>query len=139
MRIGATAGSLSGAVLMMSNNGARRSQVTSFSQQENLFSKLEVSSIDAILVPSDQFDAWRLTHTATTLRRTEYVHPLRINLGLIARADAATLLAAVNAVVSLAKSDGSLQRWAQTVGATWIAPAEPNLRGAISLTELAVR
>ena len=139
MRIGAAAGSLSGAVLMMSNNGALRSQVTSFSQQENLFSKLEAGSIDAILVPSDQFDAWRLMHPATTLRRTEYVHPLRINLGLIARADAATLLAAVNAVVSLAKSDGSMSGWAQVVGATLIVHAEPNVHGAIGLAELAGR
>ena len=81
MRIGATAGSLSSAVLMMSNNGALRSKVVSFSQQENLFEKLEAGSVDAVLVPSDQFDAWRLTHPATALRRTDYFHPVRINLG----------------------------------------------------------
>ena len=137
MRIGATAGSMSGAVLMMNNNGALRSKVVSFSQQENLFEKLEAGSVDAILVPSDQFDAWRLTHPATALRRTDYFHPVRINLGFIARADAPALIAAVNAVVSQAKSDGALLRWAQSVGATWVAPSQPNVRGAISLAELA--
>lgn len=102
-----------------------------------MFERLEAGSIDAGLTPSDQFDAWKLGHPATLLRRTAYVHPMRINLGFVACAEATVLIAAVNAVVTQATSDGSLRRWAHESGGDWVAPGSPNVRKAISIAELA--
>ena len=136
-RIGATAGSMAGAMLMLHKSGMLRGQVVSLSQQDNIFAKLEAGEVDAIFAPSDQFDAWKISHPATQLRRTAYLHPMRINMGFVARADAVALIAAVNAVVSKAIADGSLQRWAQDSGATWIAPVAPNVRNAPGMAELA--
>ena len=128
---------MAGAMLMMYKNGLLRSQVISLSQQENIFEKLEAGRIDAGLVASDQFDAWKLGHPATLLHRAAYLHPMRINMGFVARADATALITAVNAVVTQAKNDGSLQRWAQESGATWVAPVQPNVRAAIGIADLA--
>ena len=67
----------------------------------------------------------------------KYVHPLRINMGFVARADATTLITCVEAVVAQAMGDGSLQRPAQESGAACVAPTQTNFRAAIGIADLA--
>jgi ABC-type amino acid transport substrate-binding protein len=136
LRIGANAGSLAGAILMMHKGGSLRSKVVSLSREESALAKLEAGDFDAAMVSSDQLDAWKLKHPASLLVRSPYQHPLRINLGMVARADAAELVSAVNTTIAQAKTDGSLQRWAKESGVTWIAPTEPNVRAAVGMADL---
>ena len=70
------------------------------------------------------------------VRRTGYVHPLRINIGFVAREESAPLVAAANRVIDAARASGDLQRWTEASGATWIAPAEPDVGGPIGLPDL---
>jgi mono/diheme cytochrome c family protein len=134
-RVGANAGSMAGAMLMMHKNGLLRSQIVSLSRQESAFAKLEADEIDAALVPSDQMDAWKLAHPNTKLARTAYLHPLRINLGMVARADDAALVITVNAVIANARTEGALQQWASAAGLTWTAPVAPHVRGAMGMAD----
>ena len=94
------------------------------------------SRVDAALVTFDRFDAWRLAHPQSTLRRAAYVHPLRINIGFVARAESAALVAAADRVIDGARARGDLQRWSEASGATWIAPVEPPVGTAIGLPDL---
>lgn len=135
-RIGVITGTLSGTAVAMFRNGKLRSQVVSLSRTENVLEQLEAKRFDATLVALDRLDAWRLAHPGTTLRRTPYLHPLRINIGFVARGDAPEVLAAANRVIERSLANGELQRWAAESGTTWIAPASPQVGAPFTLAEL---
>ena len=135
-RIGVTAGTMAGTAVTLYRNGKLRPQLVSLSQNQDALDQLEAGRIDATLVSLDRYDAWRLTHPASTLRRAAYVHPLRINIGFVARDDAPQVLAAANRVIARALADGDLPRWSAAAGASWIAPADPQVSGPIGLAEL---
>jgi ABC-type amino acid transport substrate-binding protein len=135
-RIGVIAGTMAGTAVTLFRNGKLRPLMLSLSQNEDALALLEAGRFDATLVSLDRFDAWRLAHPASVLRRAAYVHPLRINIGFVARADAPELLAAANQVITRALADGDLQRWAQAEGSSWIAPAEPQQSGPVGIAEL---
>jgi ABC-type amino acid transport substrate-binding protein len=120
----------------MYRNGRLRPQIISLAQNQDLLEQLEAQRFDAVLVTLDRFDAWRLAHPDTALRRAAYVHPLRINFGFVARSDAPEALAAADRVIERALASGDLQRWSEESGSSWIAPAEPRVSPAFSLGDL---
>lgn len=135
-RIGVIAGTMTGSVVMLYRNGKLRPQLVNLSQNEDALEQLDAGKIDATLSSLDRYDAWRLEHPASAVRRAGYVHPLRINVGFVARSDAPEVLAAANRVISRSLTNGELQRWAVASGTTWIAPSEPQVSGPIGLMDL---
>lgn len=135
-RIGVTAGTMTGSVVMLYRNGKLRPQLVSLSQNQDALEQLEAGKIDATLISLDRYDARRLEHPTSSVRRAAYVHPLRVNVGFVARSDAPEVLAAANRVISRSLADGELQRWAAALGTTWIAPAEPQVGAPIGLMDL---
>jgi len=135
-RIGAVSGTMAGTVVSMYRNGKLRPQVVSLAQNEDALEQLEAGRIDATLVTLDRFDAWRLAHPASGLRRAAYTHPLRINMGFVARSDAPQALGAADRVIGRALASGELKRWSEQNGSTWIEPAEPAVSLAIGLADL---
>lgn len=135
-RIGIITGTLSGTAVSMFRGGKLRPQIVSLSRTENVLEQLEAKRFDAALVALDRLDAWRIAHPDTTLRRTPYLHPFRINIGFVARNDATEVLAAANRVIERALGNGDLQRWATESGATWVAPAAPQVGAPFALADL---
>ena len=135
-RIGVVTGTLAGTAVSMYRSGALRAQTVSLSRRDDVLAQLEAGRFDATLVPLDRLDAWRLAHPDTPLRRTGYLHPFRINIGLVARDDAPEALAAANRVVERARANGDLERWSTEAGATWIVPSEPAVAVAVGLADL---
>lgn len=135
-RIGVMAGTMAGTAVTLYRNGKLRPQLVSLNQNEDALAQLAAARFDATLVSLDRYDAWRLANPSSGLRRAAYVHPLRINIGFVARADATQVLAAANQVITRAMADGELQRWATAAGSSWIAPVEPQLSGPVGLAEL---
>lgn len=135
-RIGVMAGTMTGSVVMLYRNGKLRPQLVNLSQNQDALEQLEAGKIDATLSSVDRYDAWRLEHPASAVRRAAYVHPLRINVGFVARSDSPEVLAAANRVISRSLADGELQRWAAAAGTTWLAPSEPQVSAPISLMDL---
>jgi len=135
-RIGVTAGTMAGTAVLLYRNGKLRPQLVTVAQNQDVLEQLEAGRFDATLVSLDRLDAWRLSHPGSALRRAAYVHPLRINLGFVARAEANQVLGAANRVIERALATGDLQRWSDAAGSTWIAPAEPEISGPIGLAEI---
>ncbi len=135
-RIGVVPGTLAGTAVSMFRSGALRSQTVSLSRTDDVLALLEAGRFDAALVPLARLDAWRMAHPTTLLQRTSYVHPLRINIGLVGRADAPELLAAADRVIDRARASGELERWALEAGATWVVPGEPPVALTIGLADL---
>ena len=120
----------------MFRSGRLRPQTVSLSRTDDALALLEAGRFDATLVTLDRLDAWRLAHPATALQRTAYLHPFRINIGLVARDDAPQVLAAADRVIERALASGELARWTAEAGATWVAPAEPSVAAAVGLADL---
>lgn len=135
-RIGVTAGTLAGTAVTLYRNGRLRPQLVSLSRDQDALAQLDAGLFDATLASLDRYDAWRLTHPDTSVRRAAYVHPLRINIGFIALAERTQTMAAVNRVIARALDDGDLKRWSAASGTTWIAPVDPQVGHAIGLPDL---
>lgn len=135
-RIGVMAGTMTGSVVMLYRNGKLRPQLVNLSQNQDALEQLDAGKIDATLSSLDRYDAWRLEHPTSVVRRAAYVHPLRINVGFVGRSDSQEVLAAANRVISRSLADGELQRWAAASGATWMAPSEPQISAPIGLMDL---
>lgn len=135
-RFGVTAGTMAGTLVTLYRNGKLRPQLDSLSQDQNALEQLEAGRFDATLSSLDRYDAWRLEHPASTLRRGTYVNPLRINIGFVARAESTEVLDAANRVIDKALIDGSLERMSVSAGATWIAPRDPQIGSPIGLMDL---
>ncbi len=135
-RIGVVAGTMAGTAVSLYRNARLRPQIVGLSRNEDALEALEAGRIDATLAPLDRYDAWRLAHPASTLRRTAYLHPLRINIGLVARDDAPGVRAAADRVIERAHGSGELERWSAATGTTWIAPVDPQVGRAIGLPDL---
>ena len=135
-RIGVVPGTLAGTAVSMFRSGKLRGQLVSLSRTDDVLALLDAGRFDAALVTLDRLDAWRLAHPASTLHRTAYLHPFRINIGLVARDDAPQLLAAADRVIERAFASGDLARWTAEAGATWVPPAEPRVAAAVGLADL---
>lgn len=135
-RIGVTAGTMAGTAVTLYRNGKLRPQLVSLAQNQDALEQLDAGHIDATLASLDRYDAWRLAHPATAVRRAAYLHPLRINIGFVARAESGPVLDAANRVIARALADGDLQRWSTATGTSWIAPGEPQVGRAIGLPDL---
>ena len=140
-RIGVIAGTMAGTALTLWRDGRLRPQLVSLSKTQDALEELDAGRIDATLASLDRFDAWRLVHTSSAVRRAAYLHPLRINIGFVtvARVESAAVLAAVDRVMTAAAASGQLQRWSEAAGTTWVPLAEPNVGGAIGLPDLVDR
>ena len=135
-RIGVTAGTLAGTAVTLYRGGRLRPQLVSLSRDQDALAQLDAGLFDATLASLDRYDAWRLTHPDTLVRRAAYVHPLRINIGFVALAGQTQTLAAADRVITRALGDGDLQRWSDASGTSWIVPADPQVGRAIGLPDL---
>ena len=135
-RIAAVSGTLTGSAVSMYRGGKWRKQIVSLGQNQDAFSELEAGRVDATLATLDRLDAWRIANPTTQLRRTAYLHPLRINIGFVMRSDAPALTEAANRVITRAVENGDLPQWSSAAGSTWITPAEPQIGATFGLMEL---
>jgi ABC-type amino acid transport substrate-binding protein len=135
LKVGAVSGTLAGSALMLYRNGLLQPSIVTLAQRENALEALAAGRFDATLVALTSYDAYRLAHPEARLFRAKFVHPLRINLGLVALEDAPAL-AAASRVIERSLASGELAKWAEEAGVTWIAPQPPDVNPPFSLFSL---
>lgn len=141
-KLGVVAGTLGGAVAMGWKFGALRQRVVTLNQRESPLDELArpasgtAPRFDAVLTPLALFDGWRVQHPGTTLVAAGWRRPLGVNLGFVTLASDATVRPALDAVITRARADGSLARWAAEEGVTWSAPETPDVTRGPSLLQL---
>ena len=135
MRVGAVTGTLAGSALVLYRSGALQAGLVTLSQREDLLEALEAGRFDATLTPLNKFDAYRLLHPNTRIARASFVHPLRINLGVVGL-EAEHALGEADRVIEKALASGELQRWAGSHGTTWVRPEMPDINTPFSLGSL---
>lgn len=145
-KLGTVAGTVGSMVAMGWKFGALRNQVVNLNQRENPLDELArlpvgnapaaAPRFDAVMTPLALFDGWRLQHPGATLVAAGWRRSLGVNLGFVTLASDATVRPALDAVITRARDDGSLARWAVEEGATWVPPETPDVGRMPSMLQL---
>jgi ABC-type amino acid transport substrate-binding protein len=136
IRVGAVSGTMAGSALIFYRNGILTKGLVTLSQREDLLAALEAGRFDATLTPLSRYDAYHLAHPNTKIVRAAFVHPLRINLGVVGLESEPAAIAAGNGAIERALAGGELARWAKAAGATWIRPEAPDVQPAFTIGSL---
>ena len=137
-KVGAVTGTLAGTLVSLYRNGALRTGMVSLSQRESAWTALETGRIDALILPTEAFDAHRIQAPASNLTLAAYQRPIGVNLGFVTLATAPqNLLQATNKVLALTLADGRLKQWASEEGLSWHAPSLPEVSSGPTLLSLA--
>jgi ABC-type amino acid transport substrate-binding protein len=135
-KIGVTAGTVAGTAIAMYRNGVLLGGMRSISQRDDVFAALEGGTVEAVLVPLNRWDAYRLAHPQTKLRASGYVHPFRMHLGFAAVERSKPLVDLANEVIERSIQSGDLQRWAEATGTYWVRPSGEEVRSSFRITDL---
>ncbi|HTO50966.1 MAG TPA: transporter substrate-binding domain-containing protein [Burkholderiales bacterium] len=138
VQVGAVTGTMAGSALVLYRNGILQKGLVTLSQREDLLAALEAGRFDATLTPLNRYDAYRLAHPGTRIVRGAFVHPVRINLGVVGLESEPALMAGADGAVARALADGALARWAEEAGASWIRPEPPDVQPAFTINSLRV-
>jgi len=138
MRVGAVTGTMAGSALVLYRNGILQKGLVTLSQREDLLAALDGGQFDATLTPLSRYDAYRHAHPGTQIVRAAFVHPLRINLGVVGLESELAPLAAADRAIERALADGALARWAEEAGVSWIRPEPPDVQPAFTINSLRV-
>lgn len=135
-RLGALAGTVGGAATMLYDHGKWRARIVNLSRDDDPFQVLQDDRADAILVSQSRLDNWRRKHPDSPIQSTGYVHPMRLNLGLVALAENQSLLEAANATIEAAQASGQMAQWANAAQVTYVQPQEPFVSGGPNIAML---
>ena len=140
-RLAVVSGTLAGSTAMTWRQGALRSQLVSLGQREDPLAELARPEgsprFDAVFLPLALFDGWRLQNPGSPLTAAAMRRPVGVNLGFVTLAAAAELRAVFDRVISQARRDGGLARWATEEGVSWAAPTLPEISNGPTLADLA--
>lgn len=141
-KMGVISGTLAGTVAMGWKFGTLRKQLVSLNQRETPLDEMAQAPagsalrFNAVMLPLALFDGWRLQHPGATLVAAGWRRPIGVNLGFVTLQTDTAVRPAIDAVVTRALADGSLQRWAVEEGVTWSPPVQPDVGRAPSMLEL---
>jgi ABC-type amino acid transport substrate-binding protein len=121
---------LADAILMTFDNGRLIDDITHLVPGRNdLLGTLDRGELDATLLDSRRFDAYRAAHPDTRLAGSGYFYPIGANRGYVGLSSDTALLEAVNRALADLQAAGALAGLAQRAGLTYLAPREPIILG----------
>ena len=135
-RLGAMAGTVGGAATMLYDHGKWRSRIVNLSRDDDPFQVLLNDRADAVLVSQSRLDNWVRKHPDSPIKSTGYLHPMRLNLGLVALAQNQSLLDAANATIAAAQGSGQMAQWASAAQVTYLQPQAPFVSGGPNIAML---
>ena len=129
------AGSMASLALGGWHSGAIASSIRGFNVREDVIGALAGRQADFALVDIAAWDRYRTAHSGTTLRRTAFDYPVKVNIGLLARSTDEILLREMESALAAGQAVGSSGTSATAAGATWIAPVKPIVRPELTLRD----
>jgi ABC-type amino acid transport substrate-binding protein len=130
LRIGIESGTLADAILMTFGNGVLIDDITHLVPgRDDLLGTLDRGNLDATLLDSRRFDAYRASHPETQLAASGYFYPIGANRGYVGLASDPALLAAVDGALADLQNSGKIAALAQAAGLTYLPPREPAVLG----------
>jgi ABC-type amino acid transport substrate-binding protein len=130
LRIGIESGTLADAILMRFGDGALIDDITHLVPgRDDLLGGLDRGDLDATLLDSRRFDAYRAVHPETKLVASGYYYPIGVNRGYVGLASEPALLAAVDGALTDLQNSGKIAALAAAAGLTYLPPREPAVLG----------
>jgi ABC-type amino acid transport substrate-binding protein len=130
LRIGIESGTLADAILMRFEGGRLIDGITHLVPgRDDLLGTLDRGELDATLLDSRRFDAYRAAHPETKLVASGYFYPIGVNRGCVGLAGDPALLAAVDSALADLQASGKIADFATTAGLTYLPPREPAILG----------
>lgn len=136
LRLVAEERTLADAVLMTYGGGMLIGRITHVAPGRDLFESMERGDHDATLVELHRFDLYRAQHPGTRLTSSGHYHSIGFNIGGIALASEAPLVAEVDAAISDMLARDELPALARVAGLTYLPPREPNVSAPITNAKL---
>ena len=130
LRIGIESGTLADAILMTFEGGRLIDGITHLVPgRDDLLGTLDRGELDATLLDSRRFDAYRAVHPDTRIVASGYFYPIGVNRGYVGLASDPALLTAVDRTLADLQTSGKIAELAQTAGLTFLPPREPAILG----------
>lgn len=142
LRIASEDGTLADAMLMWYGHRRYLRQITHYTPAKSiehgggLLEHLAKGDFDATLVPMRRYDAYHAEHPDGKVAPSGYYYRIGFNVGFVARAQDAALIAKVDGALDTLIAKGELPVMAKAEGMTYIAPQKPAVRGGVSLGDL---
>ncbi|GAB4353108.1 MAG: transporter substrate-binding domain-containing protein [Immundisolibacter sp.] len=137
-RLLAEQNSLADNLLLAHGGGVLRADVIHVPmRQGGVLAALARGGGDAALVEGPQFDAWRAAHPDGALRDSGYRHPLRVNVGFVARDVQRGLLELVDEALAALLESGDVAAAFERLGYRYEKPVEPLVLPPLTLRLLA--
>jgi ABC-type amino acid transport substrate-binding protein len=126
LRIGIESGTVADAILMTFEGGRLIDGITHLVPgRDDLLGTLDRGELDATLLDSRRFDAYRAAHPDTRIVASGYFYPIGVNRGYVGLASDPALLTAVDRTLADLQTSGKIAELAQTAGLTFLPPREP--------------
>lgn len=138
-KIAAVAGTLEGTLIAMYGGGALRDSMVTMGQRDDLWAAMKDGRIDAMLLPTAAVDAQRQRGSGGAAAADIQLgtpRPLGINLGFVALAPQAGLIAVVDRVIAHSLASGELRRWASEAGLSFVPATAPAVASTLDLAAL---
>ena len=143
MTIGTEKGTLADAILMLTDQRRLVPEIVHVApglpsdRGGGLLERLDRGDYQATLVELHRFDVYRKDHPQTKIRPSGYYHEIGFNMGFAGLASEAALIGEVDTAIAALLAANEIAPLAAAQGMTYVPPRQPEVRGAITLGELA--
>lgn len=102
-----------------------------------MLSAVETGEAEYAFVDVAVWDRYRSQHPATVLVQSGFEHPVKMNIGLLAKASDADVLEHVSAAVAQELAASQVSALSRQEQATWILPVAPVVRPLLTMRDFA--
>jgi ABC-type amino acid transport substrate-binding protein len=129
VKLGVLETTLADAALMTYGNRKYANQITHVEPgpRGRLLERLEQGEYEATLVSYRMFDAYRLAHSDTKLKGSDFIYKFGFNMGFVGLDKSQALIDAVNGALTEMQAKGEIAELARAAGLTYIAPKQPDV------------
>jgi ABC-type amino acid transport substrate-binding protein len=135
--IAVRAGSMASLAVGAWRGGALASSIKGYNLREDVLSAVEAGEAEYAFVDIALWDRYRSQHQATALVQSGFEHPVKMNIGLLAKASDADALDQVSAAVTQELAAPQISLLSRQEQATWILPVAPVVRPSLTISDFA--
>jgi len=131
--IAVRAGSMASLAVGAWRNGTLAPSIKGYNLREDVLSAVESGEAEYGFVDVALWDRYHSHHPATALSPNGYEHPVKLNIGLLAKASDADALDVVATAVAEELATPQVSVLSQQEQATWIMPVDPVVRPSLTV------
>jgi ABC-type amino acid transport substrate-binding protein len=129
------AGSMASLALGVWRGGALASSIRGFNLREDVLSAVESGQAEYAMVDVALWDRYRLQHPTTALVKGSFEHPVKMNIGLLAKQSDADALDTIGEAMAQALASSQTRQLSRQEHVTWILPVTPVVKPSLTMRD----